>query len=65
MIERGLLVDVFNENLFLEKGIIQLSFNQYDDALDNLNEALKINPKLSQVKIFFYFLNLYKLYKYY
>lgn len=49
MIERGLLIDIYNENLFLEKGIIQLSFNKYDDALYNLNEALSINPKLSQV----------------
>lgn len=50
IIEKGLIIDIGNENLFLEKGIIQLTLNNFSDALVNLNEALSINPKLSSVK---------------
>ncbi|ORX42469.1 TPR-like protein [Piromyces finnis] len=47
VIEKGLIVDVSNENLYLEKGIILLAFNKFDEALNNLSKALSINPKLS------------------
>ena len=43
-IEAKLKTDEFRENLWLEKGFLELLLEKYDHALEDLNKALVLNP---------------------
>lgn len=51
IIEKGLGTNINNENLYLEKGVILLALNNFDEALKNFNIALSLNSRLSSVNI--------------